>query len=86
MTDGWALRDLIQHRRTERGDTIRAMARAVHVEPITISEIERGMRSLTPRMAVRLAPYLGATALALLHLDVADHLTRYLSEHEEPQP
>jgi transcriptional regulator with XRE-family HTH domain len=86
MTDGWSLRDMIQLRRSERGDTIRAMARDVGVEPITISEIERGLRSLTPRMAIRIAPYCKVSPLSLLHLEASDQLARYLSEHGEPEP
>jgi transcriptional regulator with XRE-family HTH domain len=73
------IRDRLQDARARKGHSIRAACREMGVDAMHISEIERGLRYLTPRAACVLAPYLGTTPLKLLHDDAADRLDRYLA-------
>jgi transcriptional regulator with XRE-family HTH domain len=77
------LRNRLQSVRTQNGHSIREAARATGVDAMALSEIERGLRSLSARMAVRLASYLKTSPMKLLHEDAADRLDRYLDSTKD---
>jgi transcriptional regulator with XRE-family HTH domain len=76
------VRNRIQAARTRKGHSIRAACREMGVGAMHVSEIERGLRHLTPATAVALAPYVGTTPLRLLYADAADRLDRYMAGGE----
>ena len=50
------------------GLTQYALAKALHVEPLRISQIVRGQRAITPDTALRLARYFGTSPQVWLRL------------------
>jgi transcriptional regulator with XRE-family HTH domain len=73
------LRNRLQGVRSRRGHALRDVATATGIDASTLSELERGTRSLSPRVACALAPYLSTAPITLMHDDAADRLDRHLA-------
>jgi transcriptional regulator with XRE-family HTH domain len=71
------LRGFIQAARAKRGHSIREAAESIRQSPTGVSKIERGLQTLSPRMAIALSTYTGQPALRLMEADAADRLDRY---------
>jgi transcriptional regulator with XRE-family HTH domain len=73
------LRNRLQGARGRKGHALRDVASVTGIDASTLSELERGSRSLSPRVACALAPYLNTAPLTLMHDDAADRLDRHLA-------
>jgi transcriptional regulator with XRE-family HTH domain len=79
------LRNRLQGARGRNGHSLRDVATIIHVKAGALSDVERGVRILSPRLACALAPYLKTAPLRLLHDDAADRLDRYLALDPGPE-